>query len=127
MLELRIAIQMRGGLLGLAQRLVPVAERMQEMGPTVGELTRQPCAVNAAANFARLLHVHRSGNIGSPRVSTPPTSVEAAMWAKRRFEHVPLDVSEVHAVEYDGHRNFVYWIRWPMSNLNVASRATGRP
>ncbi len=31
------------------------------------ELTCQPSFVSAAANFARLLHVHRSGDIGSRR------------------------------------------------------------
>ena len=33
------------------------------------ELTRQPCSVSAAASFARLLHVQRSGDVGSPRVT----------------------------------------------------------
>ena len=30
------------------------------------ELTRHPCSASAAASFARLLHVHRSGDVGSP-------------------------------------------------------------
>jgi hypothetical protein len=53
----------------LLPRARAIAERMQSRWPTVVELTRHSWAVNAAANFARLLHVHRNGDIGSPRVS----------------------------------------------------------
>ena len=41
-----------------------------------------------------------------------PTSIGPPPRAKRRFEHGPLGVSEIHAVEYDGHRNFVHRPRW---------------
>ena len=37
-----------------------------------------------------------------------PPSIGAAPRTERRFEHRPLRVSEVHAVEYDGDRNFVH-------------------
>jgi len=38
----------------------------------------------------------------------PAAAIGAAPGTKRRFEHGPLGVGEVHAVEYDGHRNFVH-------------------
>ena len=38
----------------------------------------------------------------------PPAPIGATPGTKRRFEHGPLRVSEVHAVEYDGQRNFVH-------------------
>lgn len=38
---------------------------------------------------------------------TPPP-IGAAGWPEQRLEDRPLRVSEVHAVEYDGHRNFVH-------------------
>jgi hypothetical protein len=41
------------------------------------------------------------------RPRTPPT-VGTATGTERRFEHAPLGVGEVHAVEYDGDRNFVH-------------------
>ena len=44
-----------------------------------------------------------------PRVGPrPPAMIGAPTGTKRGFEHGPLGVSEVHAVEYDGHRNFVH-------------------
>ena len=46
--------------------------------PTVVELTRHPCSLNAAASFARLLHVHRSGDVGSPRVNGSTSASRAA-------------------------------------------------
>ena len=42
----------------------------------------------------------------APAAIGPPPRTE------RRFKHGPLGVSEVHAVEYDGHHNFVH--RTPM-------------
>jgi hypothetical protein len=42
----------------------------------------------------------------------PPKSIGATTCPKRRFEHGPLGVSEVHAVEYDGDPNFVHHPRW---------------
>lgn len=37
-----------------------------------------------------------------------PASIRAPPRTERRFEHGPLSVGEVHAVEYDGDRNFVH-------------------
>jgi hypothetical protein len=37
-----------------------------------------------------------------------PAAIGTAARAKGGFEHGPLGVGEVHAVEYDGHRNFVH-------------------
>ena len=42
------------------------------------ELTRQPAIVKAAVSFARLLHVHRKGDMGSPRVSGSTNDSKAA-------------------------------------------------
>ena len=42
--------------------------------------------------------VHDGPRIG-PRPAAP---IQATARTKRRFEHGPLDVGEVHAVEYDG-------------------------
>ena len=41
------------------------------------------------------------GPRASATIGPPP-------WTERRFEHGPLGVSEVHAVEYDGQHNFVH-------------------
>jgi hypothetical protein len=43
------------------------------------ELTRQPSAANAAVNCARLLHVHRNGEVASPRVSGSTRRSNAAV------------------------------------------------
>lgn len=37
-----------------------------------------------------------------------PAAIRTPPRTERRFEHGPLGVSEVHAVEYDGDRNFVH-------------------
>jgi hypothetical protein len=50
-------------------------------------------------------HAVEDGARIAPRT---PTSIGPSARAKGRFEHGPLGVSEVHAVEYDGHRNFVH-------------------
>jgi len=50
-------------------------------------------------------HAVQDGARIGPR---PPASIGATTGTERRFEHGPLGVSEVHAVEYDGHRNFVH-------------------
>jgi hypothetical protein len=42
-------------------------------------LTGQPCVVNAPASFAALLHVHRKGDIGSPRVSGSTSRSKASV------------------------------------------------
>ena len=57
------------------------------MRPTVVELMGQPAAVNAAASFARLLHVHRKGDVGSPRVSGSTSASRASRQSAchRRF------------------------------------------
>jgi len=44
-----------------------------------------------------------------PRIGPwAPAPIGSSARTERRFEHGPLGVSEVHAVEYDGHRNFVH-------------------
>ena len=50
----------------LAWRLYPRAWRRRL---TVRSLAACPRAWSSAANLAALLHVHRSGDIGSPRVT----------------------------------------------------------
>jgi len=40
------------------------------------------------------------------------SSIGASPRTERRFEHGPLGVGEVHAVEYDGDRNFVHRPYW---------------
>ena len=47
-------------------------------GRTVVELTRHPSFESVDASFARLLHVHRSGDMGSPRVSGSTNCSSAA-------------------------------------------------
>lgn len=41
-----------------------------------------------------------------------PASIRTPPRTERRFEHGPLGVGEVHAVEYDGDRNFVHRPQW---------------
>ena len=50
-------------------------------------------------------HAVEDGTRIRPRA---PASIEAPLWTECGFEHGPLGVSEVHAVEYDGDRNFVH-------------------
>lgn len=48
----------------------------------------------------------------APRIHPRPAApIGAPSRTEDRFEHGPLRVSEVHAVEYDGHRNFVHPLR----------------
>ena len=46
--------------------------------PTVVEFTCHPCSASAAGSFAGLLHVHRSGDVGCPRVSGSTSASRAA-------------------------------------------------
>jgi hypothetical protein len=39
-----------------------------EQPPKFVKLTRKPCVVKAGISFARLLQVHRNGDVVSPRV-----------------------------------------------------------
>ena len=66
----------KGAMLDVSRSL-PVAVLFQR--PTVVELTSQPCVVNAPVSLARLLHVHRNGDIGSPRVSGSTNASNAAV------------------------------------------------
>ena len=67
-LELRVAIRMRGPLAALADRWQAVTPLVEQTSH--GRGTHVPAGVvKAVISFARLLHVQRSGDIGSPRVS----------------------------------------------------------
>ena len=50
-------------------------------------------------------HAVEDGACIRPRA---PASIGTSPRTERGFEHGPLGVSEVHAVEYDGDRNFVH-------------------
>jgi hypothetical protein len=50
-------------------------------------------------------HAVQHGARVGPR---PPATIESPSWLKQRFENGPLRVSQVHAAEYDGHRNSVH-------------------
>ena len=69
--------RVRGALTPLLRGLQAVAQLPEEAAQVV-ELTRHP-TVSAAASFARLLHVHRSGDVGSPRVRGSTSASRAAV------------------------------------------------
>ena len=45
-----------------------IVSELSRLGRSLGQITRHSCSVSAAASFARLLHVQRRGEVGSPRV-----------------------------------------------------------
>lgn len=77
-LELGVPIRVGRPFQGLVQRLEPIPEVMQQPS-TVVALTCHPCAVNAAASFALLLHVQRNGEVGSRRITGSTSASSAAL------------------------------------------------
>ena len=74
-----LSVRVRGALTPLLRGLQAVAQLPEEAAHGRVELTRHPRCVSAAASFERLLHVHRSGDVGSPRVRGSTSASRAAV------------------------------------------------
>ena len=79
------------------------------MRPTVVELTGHPACANAAASCARLLHVQRNGEVGSPRVSGSTTGRERDA---RRPRHGVRPGGRAGSVDSDAPRQGGVRVRW---------------
>ena len=85
-----------------AARALPLLESADDRFDTA-DSARQIVPRRAGAQHPE--HAVQDGARIGPR---PPAPIGAPTRTEHRFEHGPLGVSQVHAVEYDGDRNFVH-------------------
>ena len=95
--------------------------------PTVVALTGHPCAARSAAQFRGALDVHRSGDIGSPRVSgsTRTSNASVIPWLRVLDAGAPrpglADASGRHALRQFGAASRIVWRASPVADETIAS------
>jgi hypothetical protein len=90
------------------QQAVEPSGALPELKAAVTGLIRRIATRQVVPRGARAEHPQHTVEHGARIGPRTPASVRTAPRPENRFEHGPLSVGEIHAVEYDGDRNFVH-------------------
>ena len=90
------------------QQAVEAPGSLPELKTAMTGLIRRIAPRQIVPGGAGAQHPQHAVEDGARIAPRAPASIGPSARTKGRFEHGPLGVGEVHAVEYDGHRNFVH-------------------